>query len=171
MWSWPAPPFSALRWIGMFKHRSATHKTVTHPSTNLYLCCILTSNSLHSTISPLSYWYSSWLDVAWLDLPWLDLSWFDLSWLDLSRLDMYQVDLSDLICLYCPINQTLKVSRKAIWHLLEDLYHTNGKDGKLFLNLSLSTLTSMLFNYRLLFVLCKLTSWPILSVSMILSRE
>ena len=29
---------------------------VTHPSTNLYLCC-LTSNSLHSIILPLSYWY------------------------------------------------------------------------------------------------------------------
>ena len=31
---------------------------VTHPSTNLYLCC-LTSNSLHTIILPLSYWYSS----------------------------------------------------------------------------------------------------------------
>ena len=30
---------------------------VTHPSTNLYLCC-LTSNSLHTIILPLSYWYS-----------------------------------------------------------------------------------------------------------------
>ena len=125
MWSWPAPPFSALGWIGTFNYRSATHKTVTHPSTNLYLCCLLTSNSLHSTISPLSYWYSSWLDVAWLDL-----SWFDLSWLDMSQVDLSDLISPDLICLYCPINQTLKVSRKAIWHLLEDLYHTNGKDGK-----------------------------------------
>ena len=31
---------------------------VTHSSTNLYLSC-LTSNSLHSVILPLSYWYSS----------------------------------------------------------------------------------------------------------------
>ena len=31
---------------------------VTHPSTNLYLCC-LTSNILHSIILPLSYWHSS----------------------------------------------------------------------------------------------------------------
>ena len=29
---------------------------VIHPSTNLYFCCF-TSNSLHSTIFPLSYWY------------------------------------------------------------------------------------------------------------------
>ena len=36
---------------------------VTHPSTNLYLCC-LTSNSLHSIILPLRYWYSS-LEVLW----------------------------------------------------------------------------------------------------------
>ena len=31
---------------------------VTHPSTNLYFCC-LTCNRLHSTILPLSYWYLS----------------------------------------------------------------------------------------------------------------
>ena len=31
---------------------------VTHPSTILYSLCCLTSNSLHSIILPLSYWYS-----------------------------------------------------------------------------------------------------------------
>ena len=36
--------------------RRTTHQMVTHPSTNLYLCC-LTSNSLHTIILPLSYWY------------------------------------------------------------------------------------------------------------------
>ena len=38
--------------------RKTTQQMVTHPITNLYLCC-LTSNSSHSTIFPLSYWYSS----------------------------------------------------------------------------------------------------------------
>ena len=64
---------------------------VTHPSTNLYFCC-LPSNSLHSIILPLSYWYSSQFNKingkispscsqswSWQNGPWIFqiFKWFD----------------------------------------------------------------------------------------------
>ena len=42
-------------------YRSTTQQTVTHPSTNLYICC---SYSLHSTIFPLSYHKANILGVS-----------------------------------------------------------------------------------------------------------